>query len=261
MKSRNVVLIISDGLRWEEVFTGADGTLMNEKDGGIWANPVDLRKEFWRDDPMERRKALMPFLWGTVAKQGQIFGNQTKGSVVHVSNGLAFSYPGYNEMLTGKPDPKINSNEFGTNPNLTVFEWLNRQPDFHGQVVVFGTWNVFNDIFNEKRSALVMQAGWTLRPSATDGTPRSKLLRTMFATTTKLDVDYTFDSFLQCLCWTMFAPAIQRRCSSVMARPTIGRTRAVTTWYSKVADSSTTSSSSFGRQCRRCPSTRTTRHS
>ena len=91
---------------------------MDSEHGGIWADPKDLKQKFWRDDLSERRKALFPFLWTVIAKQGQIFGNQTKGSVARVTNGMAFSYPGYNEMLTGHPDPKINSNEFGTNPNL-----------------------------------------------------------------------------------------------------------------------------------------------
>ena len=85
------------------------------------------------------------------------FGNQNKGSVARVTNGMAFSYPGYNEMLTGYPDPKIDRNEFGPNPNVTVFEWLNRMPEFRGKVAVYGTWNVFQDIFNEKRSSLVME--------------------------------------------------------------------------------------------------------
>src|ERR1700744_1707643 len=66
-KTRNVVLIVSDGLRWQEVFSGADPLLMNEKNGGIWDKEVDLRHEFWRDDPAKRRKALFPFLWSTVA--------------------------------------------------------------------------------------------------------------------------------------------------------------------------------------------------
>ena len=35
-RTRNVVLIVSDGLRWQEIFTGADPTLLNEKHGGIW---------------------------------------------------------------------------------------------------------------------------------------------------------------------------------------------------------------------------------
>ena len=66
--------------------------------------------------------------------QGQIFGNQAQGSVARVTNGLAFSYPGYNEMSTGLADPRINTNEFGPNPNVSVFEWLNGLPELHGRV-------------------------------------------------------------------------------------------------------------------------------
>jgi hypothetical protein len=69
-KTRNVVLIVADGLRWQEIFTGADASLMNAKDGDIWDKPEDLRREFWREDVAERRAALFPFLWGTVARQG-----------------------------------------------------------------------------------------------------------------------------------------------------------------------------------------------
>src|SRR5256886_7041532 len=121
-KTRNVVLIVSDGLRWQEIFTGADPSLLNEKNGGIWDKERDLRREFWRVDADARRQALFPFLWTTVATRGQIFGNQAKGSIARVTNGLAFSYPGYNEMLTGRADPRINSNQFGPNPNPTVLD-------------------------------------------------------------------------------------------------------------------------------------------
>ena len=110
LRTRNVVLIVLDGVRPEEVFTGAEAALMDSEHGGIWADPQALRREFWRDDTAARRAALMPFLWDTVAKQGQIFGSQQKGSIARVTNGMAFSYPGYNEMLTGHPDPRINSN-------------------------------------------------------------------------------------------------------------------------------------------------------
>ena len=196
MKTRNVVLIVSDGLRWQEIFTGSDPSLMDSEHGGIWTDPKELKQKFWRDDIAERRKVLFPFLWSVVAKQGQIFGNQTKGSLARVTNGMAFSYPGYNEMLTGHPDPKIDSNEFGTNPNLTVFEWLNRMPEFHGKVAVYGTWNVFKDIFNEKRSGLVMQAGWD-SPEKGNLTPRQELLNELYQATTRFDADDVFDSFLQ----------------------------------------------------------------
>ncbi len=196
LKTRNVVLIVSDGVRWQEIFTGADATLLDEKHGGIWASPEKLRRDFWNDDPTERRKMLFPFLWRTVAKQGQIFGNQNIGSVAHVTNGMAFSYPGYNEMLTGRPDPRIDSNEFGPNPNTTVFEWMNHFPEFQGQVAVFATWDVFKNIFNEPRSHLVMQVGWDL-PEKGKLTPRQKLLNELYRTTTRLDDEDVWDSFLQ----------------------------------------------------------------
>ena len=195
-KTRTVVLIVADGLRWQEIFTGADPSLMNSDNGSIWVDPDTLRREFWREDNDERRKALFPFLWGVVAKKGQIFGNQSKGSVARVTNGLAFSYPGYNEMLTGSADPKIDSNEFGANPNMTVFEWLNQFPEFHGQVAVYATWSVFKNIFNVNRSHLVIHAGWDL-PYTGKLSPREALLNELYRTTSRLDDDDVYDAFLQ----------------------------------------------------------------
>jgi hypothetical protein len=209
-KTQNVVLIVSDGLRWQEIFTGAEEDLLNDKAGGSWMSEEDLRKRYWRDTPAARRAALFPFLWGTVAKQGQIFGNRTAGSDAHVTNGKAFSYPGYNEMTTGFPNDAIDSNEFGPNPTPTVFEWLNHFQEFHGRVAVYGTWNVFDNIFNKARSGLVMQTGWTppvqappaqALPAASPGeahdTARTALLRRLYETTTRFDEEDVEDSLLQ----------------------------------------------------------------
>src|SRR5438067_12034238 len=195
-KTRNVVLIVSDGLRWQEIFTGADPSLLNEKNGGIWDKEQDLRREFWRADPDERRQALFPFLWTTVATRGQIFGNQAKGSIARVTNGLAFSYPGYNEMLTGHPDARINSNEFGPNPNLTVFEWLNGLPELHGHVAVYATWVAFKDIFNVGRSHLPVQAGWD-PPYRGTTSAREELLNRLYRSTTPLEDGAVYNAFLQ----------------------------------------------------------------
>jgi len=196
LRTRNVVLIVSDGLRWQEVFTGADPALLNEANGGIWAKEADLRRDFWRDDPVERRRALFPFLWNTVAVRGQIFGNQALGSVARVTNGLAFSYPGYNEMLTGHPDARIDSNEFGPNPNISVLEWLNTLPDLHGKVSVFATWAIFKDILNVSRSHLPLQVGWDL-PYHGELSERQALLNRLYQTTTRLDDEDVYDAFQQ----------------------------------------------------------------
>jgi Type I phosphodiesterase / nucleotide pyrophosphatase len=195
-KTQNVVLIVSDGLRWQEVFTGAEEDLLNDKEGGSWLSEQELRKRYWRPDAAARRAALFPFLWGTVAKRGQIFGNQTLGSVAHVTNGKAFSYPGYNEMSTGFPNDAIDSNEFGPNPTPTVFEWLNKLDDFRGRVAIYGTWNVYDNIFNKKRSGLVMQTGWT-PPKVDHETPRDTLLKQLFETDTEFDEEDVSNSLLQ----------------------------------------------------------------
>jgi len=197
LRTRNVVLIVCDGLRWQEIFTGADKDLLTTDHGGSWASAEYLRKTWWRESPEERRALLFPFLWTVVAKQGQIFGNRTRGSDAHVTNPFAFSYPGYNEILTGTPDPKINSNDFGPNPNITVFEWLNQQPEFRGKVEVFGTWSTFKDIFNQPRSHLKLHVGWDPPYAGSGLSQREQMINEFYLETTKLDDEDVYDSFLQ----------------------------------------------------------------
>jgi len=195
-KTRHVVLIVSDGVRWQEVFTGADPLLLNDPKIGGNETPLPVLKQlYWSDDAKARRKLLFPFLWGTVAEHGQIFGNQNEGSIAQVTNPFWFSYPGYNEMSSGVADPKIDSNQFGKNPNATVFEWLNGLPAYHGKVEIFGTWGTFHDIFNDSRSHLPVRSGSTLVDPA-DRSPRGRLLRELYETTTPLEDQDPMDSFL-----------------------------------------------------------------
>jgi Type I phosphodiesterase / nucleotide pyrophosphatase len=157
--TRNVILVTTDGLRWQEVFRGADASLINKEDGGV-ADPDSLRRRFWRETPEARREALMPFLWGTIARQGQVFGNRDKNSPARVTNGKNFSYPGYNELFTGFVDPSIDSNEKRPNSNVSVLEWLDHQPAFRGKVTAVGSWDVYPFILNVERSKLPVNAGW-----------------------------------------------------------------------------------------------------
>ena len=99
-----------------------------------------------------RRAKLMPFLWKHAAKMGSFYGNQDKGSIVHVSNNMWFSYPGYNELATGHPDDeRVTSNKRFPNPNGNVFEWLNKAPTLKGKVVSVAEWDNFRNILNAKR--------------------------------------------------------------------------------------------------------------
>src|SRR5581483_4971915 len=117
--------------------------LIGEKD-------KDAQEEFLRKTPVERRRALMPFLWNVVASRGRLWGNRERRSSAQLTNGHKFSYPGYQELLAGYPDPRVDSNQKIPNPNVTVLEWLNRRPGFEGRVAAFGSWDRLSYILNRE---------------------------------------------------------------------------------------------------------------
>ncbi len=158
-QTENIIFVMTDGLRWQEVFSGAQAALMNRTNGDV-KDVAGLEKEFWRDTPEERRAVLMPFVWNVMARQGQIYGNATKGSVARVTNGLKFSYPGYSETLCGFADPRVDSNDAPPNPNVTVLEWLHRKPAFRHRVAAFGAWDAFDRIFNRDRCGFYVNAAF-----------------------------------------------------------------------------------------------------
>ena len=154
-----VILITIDGLRWQEIFSGADKNLIT--DNNYVKNKKELKETFWKSSPKERRKALMPFLWNKVEKTGQLHGNRTLGSKMNLTNKHWFSYPGYNEILTGASDDlRINSNKKIENPNVTILETVNMTAKFNGKVAAFGSWDVFPFIINEQRSGVPTNAGY-----------------------------------------------------------------------------------------------------
>ena len=157
LQTRNIVLITLDGVRWQEVFSGADKAILNNK--SFVENEKATQDRFWANSPERRREKLMPFFWGTIAKEGQLYGNHRIGSTVQLTNREWFSYPGYNEILVGYADPAINSNEKVWNKNVTVLEFLNRQKQFRDKVVAFCSWDVFPYIINSQRSGIPVSAG------------------------------------------------------------------------------------------------------
>lgn len=158
-QSKKLIFVMTDGLRWQEVFQGVDPALLNKESGGV--RDVDgMRKLYWRNTAEERRAALMPFLWSTVATKGQLFGNREAGSIAAVTNGRNFSYPGYSETLTGFADDRINSNDKNYNPNITVLEWLHNKPAYSGKVAAFGAWDTFPWILNAPRAGFPVNAGY-----------------------------------------------------------------------------------------------------
>jgi hypothetical protein len=196
-----VVLVTIDGLRWQEVFAGADTTLLDREAGGV--RDVDrLRERFWRDTPEERRQALLPFLWRMIAREGLLLGDDTRPA--RVANGKNFSYPGYSEILVGFHDDRIDSNAKRPNPNVTVLEWLHRQPGFARSVAVAGSWDVFPYIVNAERSEIPVNAGWQPLGLGRE-TGAQKMLNRLMMNTTREWQGVRLDSFTSAVALELLA--------------------------------------------------------
>lgn len=151
--AQNIIIITTDGLRWQELFAGMDSAIANNQKFNQGDSSY-IYKNYWATTAGERRKKLMPFFWTMFKEQGTIYGNRNLGSKVDVVNKYWFSYPGYSELMTGYPDTLVNSNSYKPNPNVNVLEFLNSQPALKGKVAAFAAWNAFDRILNEQRSGI-----------------------------------------------------------------------------------------------------------
>ena len=79
-----LVIITFDGLRWQELFTGADASLVSNP--RFVKDPEALKAAYWWETPEARREALMPFIWSYAPQHGYLLGNRGKESLMTVAN-------------------------------------------------------------------------------------------------------------------------------------------------------------------------------
>ena len=158
-QAEHLIVITTDGFRWQELFTGMDTSIANNKN----YNEDDSSKlfaKYYSDNLKERRKKLMPFFWTVIGEQGQLYGNRGYSNNVNNANPYWFSYPGYSEIFTGFVDTAINTNEYSANPNSTVLDFFQEKTNLKNKVAAFGAWDVFNNILNDKRASFPIIAGF-----------------------------------------------------------------------------------------------------
>ena len=180
----NLVLVTLDGVRWQEVFGGIDLNLI--EDERYSRNPDALKKTYWHGQRNARRELLFPFLWSVIASKGALVGDREQGSDMEVSNNWWFSYPGYNEILTGHADPAINSNNRNWNSNVTLLEVLNNREGFKNRVLAFGSWNVFPYIINTLRSRVPVNTATSGSSSQSDPSEQIRWLDEVTSQTPRL---------------------------------------------------------------------------
>lgn len=185
-KTEYLIIVTLDGYRWQEVFGGADEQLLFV-DSINTSSREDRIKKYWAETPQERRQKLMPFFWNTIAKEGKLYGNRYYGNNVNVSNPAWNSYPGYNEIFSGYPDPNYRTNERIMNPNINIFEILNELPEFKNRIGIFTRGGGFPYILNRERNNLYMVSGLEANETLAKEVAQSELL-------TKLEDEFVFYS-------------------------------------------------------------------
>ena len=156
-QTKNLIIVTLDGLRWQEVYRGADSALIHSK---FTSDSSAIKKHYGASTAAARRELLMPFIWSEVVGHGQLYGDRDLGNKDAVANPYHFSYPGYNEIFTGFPDVRMNTNDPITNPNMNLLEFLNKQAAFHDRIAVFSSWERFPQILNAPRSGLLINSGY-----------------------------------------------------------------------------------------------------
>lgn len=154
----NVIIITTDGYRWQELFSGADSAILFNPD--YVKDTGTMRYIYWANTAEERRIKLMPFVWNYINANGQIWGNRNYGNEVSVNNPYRLSYAGYNEIFTGYADRAIIANKPKNDPHTNLLSFFNSLPGYKNKVAAFGSWKLFTYILNGATKKIQLNAGY-----------------------------------------------------------------------------------------------------
>jgi hypothetical protein len=139
-----VVLVVLDGVRWQEVFGGADRVLAHQR--GLnplaWASP----------------RVLMPSLQRLLDTRAIALGAPGRGADITATGPRFISMPGYLEIFAGRPDPGCESNECARPPAHTVADDV-IESSGADDVAVVSSWPAIARASSADASRLVVSAG------------------------------------------------------------------------------------------------------
>jgi len=139
-----VVLVVLDGVRWQEVFGGADRALATERglNPVAWASP----------------RVLMPNLHRLLDTRAVAIGAPGHGSHISASGHRFISMPGYLEIFAGRPDPSCETNACARPLGRTIVDDV-LDSGGPGDVAVVASWPNIARATSADRSRAVVTAG------------------------------------------------------------------------------------------------------
>lgn len=158
---RYVVLVTFDGVRPTDFFGGMDSSIAAFADSSGIGDSARIWQAFWRPAVAERRRALMPFFWDSLAPRGMVLGDPAMAGRATISNQEGFSAPGYLEILTGQAQPTVTSNDPVRYPFETVLQYVRHRLRLGPmQVPTFASWENFRSYVANKDGDVYVNAGY-----------------------------------------------------------------------------------------------------
>jgi hypothetical protein len=138
-----VVLVVLDGARWQEVFTGADPWLASAAgvEAGVSASE------------------LMPHLHEALSIRGAALGAPEHGPVVAASGPNFVSMPGYTEIFTGRRVHSCFDNECGRAKMPTIADEIRAHAAEASEVAVFASWDRIERAATSDPERIVVSTG------------------------------------------------------------------------------------------------------
>jgi len=156
---QNVVVIMYDGVSWEEIFTGADTNLI--KDERFVESTIRMNSMYNNTSEEIRRRVVAPFIWSHFLEKGQIWGNRNKNSFVDFVNPSGGRVSNYAEILCGTNlSLDYTLNEELLNPYTSLFEELYNYKELKGDFAGFSSWEFFNFVLRSDGSKLYCNSGY-----------------------------------------------------------------------------------------------------
>jgi hypothetical protein len=134
-----VVLVVLDGVRWQDVFVGGDPHLAA--------------------GPARSAEALMPHLHELVAERGAALGAPGRGPAMTASGPNFVSLPGYTEILGGRRAHACGDNDCAATKQPTVFDEVAAASP--GEVAFFASWERLDRAASVRPGRIVLSTGRT----------------------------------------------------------------------------------------------------
>jgi hypothetical protein len=138
-----VVLVVLDGVRWQEVFAGVDPVLAK-------ASPAE---------PVVDARQLLPSLYSALAAQGAALGAPGHGHAIAASGPNFVSMPGYTEIFGGRPPDGCKDNACAGATGPTIVDEVRDRAAADSDVAVISSWEDIGRAATRAPSRIVLSAG------------------------------------------------------------------------------------------------------